>query len=365
MYNDNERALIWLNNFVNISTKKKLALLDLFDSPYEMFEEFLNYSEEITNIVGINNYKLMSQNINELYVDNLINSLMIKNVSVITKESADYPDKLLDALTDPPIVLYYKGDKSLLKNPCIAIVGARKITRYGKDVTEKFSRELTLNGFCIISGLARGVDTVAHSECIANEGKTIAVLGSGIDVIYPKENKELYKAIENNGLILSEYPLGVEPLPYNFPQRNRIISGLADGVLITEAGEKSGSIITANLALDMGKEIYAVPGSIYSEQSQGTNNLIKTSNNVMRTTCVNDILKHFNIKERSIVTDSIQLDFVQQSIVNELAGGMLHIEEIINRTNLDIGSLFAILQGLKNAKIIRQLPGNYYELQPN
>ena len=105
MYNDNERALIWLNNFVNISTKKKLALLDLFDSPYEMFEEFLNYSEEITNIVGINNYKLMSQNINELYVDNLINSLMIKNVSVITKESADYPDKLLDALTDPPIVL--------------------------------------------------------------------------------------------------------------------------------------------------------------------------------------------------------------------------------------------------------------------
>ena len=198
-----------------------------------------------------------------------------------------------------------------------------------------------------------------------NEGKTVAVLGCGIDVVYPKENKDLYNEIAKNGLIISEFPLGTEPYSYNFPQRNRIISALADGVLVTEAGEKSGTIITANLALDMGKELYAVPGSIFSEQSIGTNNLIKSYDNVFMVTNVNDILKQFNIKERDMVKDAIQLDFLQQCVVDELSKGRLHIEEIITKTNMEIGSLFAVLQGLISARIIRQLPGNFYELQPN
>ena len=159
--------------------------------------------------------------------------------------------------------------------------------------------------------------------------------------------------------------MGTEPYSYNFPQRNRIISALADGVLVTEAGEKSGTIITANLALDMGKELYAVPGSIFSEQSIGTNNLIKSYDNVFMVTNVNDILKQFNIKERDMVKDAIQLDFLQQCVVDELSKGRLHIEEIITKTNMEIGSLFAVLQGLISARIIRQLPGNFYELQPN
>ena len=213
--------------------------------------------------------------------------------------------------------------------------------------------------------MARGADTVAHTECLLNEGKTVAVLGCGIDVVYPKENKDLYNEIAKNGLIISEFPLGTEPYSYNFPQRNRIISALADGVLVTEAGEKSGTIITANLALDMGKELYAVPGSIFSEQSIGTNNLIKSYDNVFMVTNVNDILKQFNIKERDMVKDAIQLDFLQQCVVDELSKGRLHIEEIITKTNMEIGSLFAVLQGLISARIIRQLPGNFYELQPN
>ncbi len=213
--------------------------------------------------------------------------------------------------------------------------------------------------------MARGADTVAHTECLLNEGKTVAVLGCGIDVVYPKENKDLYNEIAKNGLIISEFPLGTEPYSYNFPQRNRIISALADGVLVTEAGEKSGTIITANLALDIGKELYAVPGSIFSEQSIGTNNLIKSYDNVFMVTNVNDILKQFNIKERDMVKDAIQLDFLQQCVVDELSKGRLHIEEIITKTNMEIGSLFAILQGLISARIIRQLPGNFYELQPN
>lgn len=365
MYNTDERALIWLNSFVNISTKKKLLLIDLFMSPSEMLTSFKDTRDDILDIVGESTYNHMLLLNEDSYIDKIINDLTLKGAKAVTICSEDYPNKLKDNLLDPPIVLYYKGNLDLIDNLAIAIVGARRVTRYGRDVTEKFSRELSLNKFCIISGLARGVDTIAHTECLANEGKTIAVLGCGIDVVYPRENKDLYMDIAERGLILSEYPLGTEPLAYNFPQRNRIISALADGVLVTEAGMKSGSFITANLALDMGKEIYAVPGNIFSEQSSGTNELIKTGSNVIMTTCVNDILKQFNMKERTYVSDPIQLDFVQQSIVDELAGGKLHIEEILSKTNIELGSLFAVLQGLTSAKIIRQLPGNFYELQPN
>ena len=364
MYNNDERALIWLNNF-NISAKKKYLIYNLFQEPSEIVKEFKNCKDEILEIIDIATYNKMALLLDDSFTDKLINDLMIKGVGALTLISDNYPKKLEDYLDDPPIVLYYKGNIELLDKLAIAIVGARKVTRYGKDVTEKFARELSLNGFCIISGLARGVDTVAHTECLLNEGDTIAVLGSGLDVIYPKENKDLFKEIESKGLILSEYPLGTEPFSYNFPQRNRIISGLSDGVLVTEAGQKSGSIITANLALDMFKELYAVPGSIFSEQSQGTHDLIKASNNVMMTTCVNDILTNYNIKQRDVAKSAIQLDFIEQSIVNELAGGKLHIEEIISKTNIEIGTLFTILQSLMAAKIIRKVPGNFYELQPN
>ncbi len=364
MYNQDEKALIWLNNFNNISTKKKLLILDLFMSPSEMYTSFKSCREDIIQIIDTKVYNQLALLCEDSYVDKIINDLKVKNIKALTIASENYPNKLKDDLLDPPICLYYKGNIELLYKLCIAIVGARKITRYGKDVTEKFSRELALNGFCIVSGLARGADTAAHTECLANDGDTIAVLGCGIDVVYPKENKDLYLDIAEKGLILSEFPLGIEPLSYNFPQRNRIISALSDAVLVTEASEKSGSIITANIALEMGKEIYAVPGNIFSEQSKGTNDLIKNCSNVIMATNVNDILKQFNMKEREMIVDAIQLDFLQQNIVNELACGKLHLEEILSKTNVEISSLFVSLQGLINAKVIRQLPGNFYELQP-
>lgn len=364
MYNQDEKALIWLNNFNNISTKKKLLILDLFMSPSEMYTSFKSSRDDIIQIIDEKVYNQLALLCEDSYVEKLVSDLSLKNVKVLTLASDNYPNKLKDDLLDPPICLYYKGNIELMDKLCIAIVGARKITRYGKDVTEKFSRELALNGFCIVSGLARGADTTAHTECLANDGNTIAVLGCGIDVVYPKENKDLYMDIAEKGLILSEFPLGTEPLSYNFPQRNRIISALSDAVLVTEASEKSGSIITANIALEMGKEIYAVPGNIFSEQSKGTNDLIKNCSNVVMATNVNDILKQFNMKEREIIVDAIQLDFLQQSIVNELSGGKLHLEELLGKTNVEISSLFVSLQGLMNAKVIRQLPGNFYELQP-
>lgn len=223
-------------------------------------------------------------------------------IEEITINSEDYPEKLR-YIDNPPIKLYVLGNKKILNKKAIAIVGTRKCTRYGEKCAFEFSKELTLRGLNIISGLALGIDTYAHlgnvktleNQFISNNnsiGKTIAILGCGIDKLYPKENKELAKIIlKSGGCIISEYPNGTEPKKENFPQRNRIISGMSDKVLVVEAGEKSGAIITANFAANQGKDIYAIPGNINNPQSVGTNRLI--SDGAIITTCIDDILFGF------------------------------------------------------------------------
>lgn len=192
-------------------------------------------------------------------------------------ENENYPVQLRN-IYNPPLKLYVLGNKEILKQKAVAIVGSRDATEYGKKVAFQFSRNLSENGINIISGLALGIDTYAHLGTLQNnnKGKTIAILGSGLDNIYPKQNVELAKTIiKNGGCIISEYPLGTKPEKLHFPQRNRIISGLSKGVLVVEASEKSGSLITADFALEQGKEVFAVPGNILINTSVGTNNLIK------------------------------------------------------------------------------------------
>lgn len=198
-------------------------------------------------------------------------------IEEILIESEEYP-KQLKNIYDPPLKLYVLGNKKLLEQRGIAIVGARKATEYGKNIALQLSRRLSENGINVISGLALGIDTYAHlgtlqESCI---GKTIAVLGCGLNEIYPKQNRELAKRIiDNGGCIISEYPIGTKPEKLNFPQRNRIISGLSNGVVVVEASEKSGSLITADFALEQGREVFAVPGNILNQTSVGTNSLIK------------------------------------------------------------------------------------------
>ena len=190
--------------------------------------------------------------------------------------SGDYPERLRN-IYDPPKKLYVLGNFKILKEKAIAIVGSRKATEYGKKVAFQISQELTKENINIVSGLAIGIDTYAHLGAISiqNQASTIAVLGSGIDEIYPKENTELArKIIQTGGCIVSEYPLGTKPNKINFPQRNRIISGLTEGVVVVEASEKSGSLITAEFGIEQGKEIFAVPGNIDNPLSKGTNQLI-------------------------------------------------------------------------------------------
>ena len=197
------------------------------------------------------------------------------NVIKINQSDAYYPIKLKE-IYDPPKELYCLGDIRLLNEPSIAIIGARDASIYGRRVAKQLAEDLSKRGVTIISGLAKGIDSCAHEGSYNNLGKTIAVLGSGIDIIYPKENEDLYKRIiKNGGLVISEYPLGTKPEKDNFPKRNRIISALSSGVVVVEAKEKSGTLITVDCALEQGNNVYAVPGNIDSINSRGTNNLIK------------------------------------------------------------------------------------------
>ena len=202
----------------------------------------------------------------------------IKTINVYDKE---YPEKLKN-IYGKPRVLYAKGNVELLKEKSVAIVGSRECSKYGMKISEKLSYNLAKENICIISGLAKGIDRYAHIGALKAGGKTIAVLGNGLDTIYPYENKDLYELIlKNNGLIITEYIIGTKPDRMNFPARNRIISALADGIVVVEAAEKSGALITTEFGIEQGKEIFAVPGNIDSSKSVGTNQLIKDGANVV------------------------------------------------------------------------------------
>lgn len=254
----------------NITCK---ALIDEFNDPKAVFEAPLKRLEQTPGIG-----RKLSQAIkgfNEWdWVEKEIVLIGKQGVKFLTLRHTDFPKALL-SITDPPPYLYVKGTICREDDNAIAIVGTRLPTPYGIAVAEKISREMAGLGVTIISGMARGIDSAAHRGAIAGKGRTIAVLGSGIDVAYPPENKKLYEDIISNGAVVSEFPMGTPPLAANFPQRNRIISGLARGVLVAEASLKSGSLITARLALDYGRDVFALPGSITSSKSKGTNKLIK------------------------------------------------------------------------------------------
>ncbi|WP_078380909.1 DNA-processing protein DprA [Sutcliffiella halmapala] len=212
--------------------------------------------------------------LNTFQMDHLLAKYEERNIQTITIFDECYPP-LLKEIFDPPIILYIKGDKTLLHSRCLGVVGTRNMSDYGEIALKRIIPPLINKGFSMVSGLARGIDTLAHTLSIKHYGRTIAVLGSGILQVYPKENQSLANQIATQHLLLSEYPPFTSPKKWHFPKRNRIISGLSEGVIIIEAKEKSGSLITADQALDQGREVFAIPGSIMSNTSTGTNSLIQ------------------------------------------------------------------------------------------
>lgn len=284
-------------------------------------------------------------------------------VKVMTFEDEDYP-QLLRNISNPPYVLYAQGNISLAGDLCLAMVGSRNATPYGKMAARKFSLELVQNNITVVSGMARGIDTEAHLGALEGKGPTIAVLGSGLDVIYPPENQRLFKQICENGLVLSEFPLSTAPEAGNFPARNRIISGLSRGVIVVEAMEKSGALITADFALEQGRDVFAVPGPINSKTSEGTNNLIKQGAKLI--TSVEDVLEeyffHNNEKELYSIKQPklLMLDKNEEIIVECIESQPVHFDDILAVTGLEIGVLSTILLKLEFEGIIKSLPGNSY-----
>ena len=267
-----------------IWTKRRLlvavAMSDTLTS--KQFNELFNRLEEDlslndTFVLGDLKYSLPEETnkwIESMDWDLEIKRLQEQKVKVLTILDGAYPQRLKEIYL-PPIVLFYRGNLSLLNQRAVAIVGSRDHSKYAKDCIHELIPVLVKDDIVVISGLARGVDTLAHEESLKANGETIAVIGSGLDVVYPPENSKLYEVITKKGLILSEYPLQSRPLKFHFPYRNRIIAGLSHGVCVIEAKEKSGSLITANLALTENREVFAVPGSIFSIHSKGTNSLIE------------------------------------------------------------------------------------------
>ena len=358
MYSKNERAIIWIDMFEFLTTKKQEEILALFDEPSDVFFEFASSFEKLKDFVSKEQFDKMCYVLDEQYIDSHILNIESRGIRVVTFCSDEYPEQFFN-YPDKPLLLYCKGDLSLLNSVCVGIVGTRKPTIYGRQVTEKFAKALASNGLTIVSGLADGVDAISHAGALAVGGKTIAVLGGGFDHIYPKRNFQLEKEIEQKGLVISEYAPHVDNSTWHFPLRNRIIAGLSKAVLITEASTKSGSMHTKNYCADYGIDVFAVPGEITSFASSGTNSIIRSCQGTIALS-PDDILESLNIKNQyKPVVKNLQLSFEEQLILNTIDGEM-HFDEIQIKTKIDTKTLLTLLTTMELSGIIKKLTGNYY-----
>ena len=366
-------ALKWVEGVGNGGFK---ALLEAFGTPQKVFEAPLSMIKAVPGIGDktapqIKSFKDWKKVEKELeFADRTC-------VSIVTSQDPLYPSQLLSTY-DYPAFLYVKGH---LKEDDVnvAVVGSRTASTYGKFTTERLCRELVLRGITVISGLARGIDSAAHRGALSGKGRTIAVLGCGLDVVYPPENEKLFTEISLQGALISEFPFGTPPNAPNFPARNRIISGISLGVVVVEASEKSGSLITARIALEQGREVFAVPGSIDSSGSRGTNKLIKQGAKLIEN--VEDILEEILPQvtrapkvvkpdqrqkqpddQQKILTSSpdLVLKETEKTVWQVLSQKPVHIDQIITSTGLTAHEVLVILLNLELQGLIEQKPGKTY-----
>jgi len=298
--------------------------------------------------------------------DHEIERLEKKGYFVLAIKDKRYPGYLRE-IFDPPLVLYCAGKAEALSESALAVIGARKPTPYGRAVAERLAQDLSSRDMVIVSGLARGIDSIAHWGALKG-GKTVAVLGSGLEKIYPRENRNLFERITENGVVLSEYPLDAPPLGYHFPLRNRIISGLSLGVVVIEATRKSGSLITARLALEQNREVMAVPGSITSELSRGTNWLIKSGAKLVEDW--KDVIEELPLplresilsKEKEERKKTPSLNPEERKVYDLLAPDTLtSVDELVELCHLSVSELLCILLSLELKDLIAQRPGKFFQ----
>ena len=280
------------------------------------------------------------------------------NYNFITIDDDIYPECLKE-ISNPPLKLYYKGNLDLLKEErLIAVVGTRNPSSYGKLCCEYMVKKMTSANITIVSGFAKGIDSIAHKTSLLTDGKTIAVIASGLDIVYPASNLSLYREIEEKGLILSEYEAGVKPFKSNFPQRNRIIAGLSKGTIVVESKDRGGSLITADLALEFNRDVYAVPGDVFSEYSKGCNNLIRDSR-AKSLSNINELLKDYSweIEEKN---DNNKYTQNQILILNSLSSEK-NLDNILIETKIEQAEILAELMTLEIMGVIKSIAGGRYK----
>ncbi|MCX7922365.1 MAG: DNA-processing protein DprA [Clostridia bacterium] len=358
---------VWLNSVPGIGARRASQLLEYFECPENIWNARKEELSRLPFLTRKTIENLMDKKIrdeSEKHLERIYNH----KIKVITIKDDLYPC-YLKSIYDAPPLLFVKGQVEK-DEKTIAIVGSRRATSYGLDMAERIGYELSKLGVTVVSGMARGIDSRAHSGSLKAGGRTLAVLGCGLDTVYPPENKPLMQRIEESGAVISEYLPGVKPVAQNFPARNRIISGISLGVVIIEANEKSGSLITADFALEQGREVFAVPGNITSSNSKGTNKLIREGAKIV--TDIDDILEEIKVhrssnnKEHRLVVKKPQfdgLDSDERIIAEQLSIEPTHIDLLAEKSKINIQEMNAILIMMELRGIVEQLPGKIFKLK--
>ncbi len=355
----NKNILTFLS-LVEIPNKKLAKIMDIIEREEVTEIKKIVDNKEIDKLLSTNEYANLAKKSDDRLFRSYLANLEKDNIKVITIMDAEYPEKLR-YLDDAPMLFYCKGDISLLNTDAISIVGTRMPSNYGRYVTEKFAGVLASAGLTVVSGLAYGVDAISHRKALEVNGKTIAVLGGGLNHIYPEANTNLANEIAEKGLLISEYPPFAKPTKYTFPVRNRIIAGLSLGTLITEAGKKSGTIHTKEYALDYGRDVFAVPGNINSLKSELPNSLIRSA----QAECVlepEDILIRYNMDSPKLAKRAVEVSMDEEIILKLLKNGEQDFDELAKNSLLPTNILNSCLTTLEIRGLIKRMPAKTYML---
>ena len=355
---DYRKYWVGFNLVKGIGAARLRALLQHFGD----IEAAWNASPQALQSTGLGNKVIETflQVRREVDLDSVMQRIASKGITVLTWEEDAYPRRLKE-IEQPPPVLYLRGSLLPADEWAVAIVGTRRITAYGRQVTEEVATTLARSGVTVVSGLARGVDSVAHKAALDAGGRTIAVLGSGVDVIYPSEHRSLAERMSASGAILSDYPVGTAPDGVNFPPRNRIISGLSLAVIVVEAGQKSGALITAEFAAEQGRDVFAVPGNINAPQSAGCNALIQQgARPLLQARDVLEALDLTMVQEQRTARTALPADATEQQLLAIVGQQPLHIDDIRNQVSLPVEQVTAALAMMELKGMVRSVGGMRY-----
>jgi DNA processing protein len=367
-----DASLPWLALALTPGLASRLSgrLLEEFGSPEEVFRAPLPRLERCKLPAAVAQAVFKKQAFKRAEKE-LASIRGIENCRLVSRADPEYPQSLLQ-IYDPPTLLYVRGDVQVLNLPSISVVGTRRPTLYGTQMAERLGREIAARGVVVVSGMARGIDAIAHQGAMTVNGRAIGVLGTGVNVCYPKENKKLYEKVLERGAIMSEFPLGTHPAPENFPIRNRIVAGMPLGVIVVEGAQYSGSLITARLAMEFGREVFGVPGNVTQAVSFAPNQLIRQGAKLV--TNGEDVIEDLPTPVRAALVQAEKPEAAQRNLL--LAASLnssekkiyellksdesVHIDDIVERSGLNSSEVLATLFDLEMKGIVRQMPGKQF-----